>query len=85
VTLVLWRRRLAGDFSSLETAQERRRDAGATKASNKITGSSGRGTSGAAEVCEEGVLRPRKRPAAEDDRADGSRPLKAAITGIDRS
>jgi len=31
------------------------------------------------------VSRPRKRSAEEDDRADGSRPLKAAITGIDRS
>jgi hypothetical protein len=29
----LWRRRLAGDFSDLDTAQERRRDAGATKPS----------------------------------------------------
>jgi hypothetical protein len=28
---VLWRRRLAGGFSDLDTAQKHRRDAGATK------------------------------------------------------
>jgi hypothetical protein len=28
---MLWRRRLAGDFSTLPTLQRRRRDAGATK------------------------------------------------------
>ena len=38
--VVLWRRRLAGDFSDFDTMQKRRRDAGATKPGNFLKGKS---------------------------------------------